>query len=92
MKAVDFLDMPDKICNRIEVAMDKKEKELYEEFKRDMIITLQGDEIDAINAAGLSNKLFKWLMERFMERTRGNTTKKKQAERLVLTIYLSFAL
>jgi SNF2 family DNA or RNA helicase len=57
MKAVDFLDMPDKISNRIEVSMDKKEKELYEEFKREMIITLKGDEIDAINAAGLSNKL-----------------------------------
>lgn len=57
MKAVDFLDMPDKISNRIEVSMDKKERELYEEFKREMIITLKGDEIDAINAAGLSNKL-----------------------------------
>lgn len=57
MKAVDFLDMPDKISNRIEVSMDKKESELYEEFKREMIITLKGDEIDAINAAGLSNKL-----------------------------------
>ncbi|EQC0811996.1 SNF2-related protein [Listeria innocua] len=57
MKAVDFLDMPDRISNRIEVSMDKKEKELYEEFKREMIITLKGDEIDAINAAGLSNKL-----------------------------------
>lgn len=57
MKAVDFLDMPDKIRNRVEVSMDKKEKELYEEFKREMIITLKGDEIDAINAAGLSNKL-----------------------------------
>ena len=57
MKAVDFLDMPDKICNRVEVSMDKKEKELYEKFKREMIITLKGDEIDAINAAGLSNKL-----------------------------------
>lgn len=57
IKAVDFLDMPDKISNRVEVSMDKKEKELYEEFKREMIITLKGDEIDAINAAGLSNKL-----------------------------------
>lgn len=57
MKAVDFLDMPDKISNQIDVSMDKKEKELYEEFKREMIITLKGDEIDAINAAGLSNKL-----------------------------------
>jgi len=57
MKAVDFLDMPDKISNRIEVSMDKKGMELYEEFKREMIITLKGDEIDAINAAGLSNKL-----------------------------------
>ena len=57
MRAVDFLDMPDKIYNRVEVIMDKKEKELYEQFKRDMIITHKGDDIDAINAAGLSNKL-----------------------------------
>jgi len=57
MKAVDFLDMPDKIYNKVEVTMDKKEKELYETFKREMIITHKGDEIDAINAAGLSNKL-----------------------------------
>jgi SNF2 family DNA or RNA helicase len=57
MKAVDLLDMPDKIYSRIEVSMDSKEMEIYEKFKRDMIITHKGEDIDAINAAGLSNKL-----------------------------------
>lgn len=57
MKAVDFLDMPEKISNRIEVSMDKKEQQLYESFQRDMVLSIKGEEIDAINAAGLSNKL-----------------------------------
>lgn len=57
MKAVDFLDMPEKISNRIEVTMDKKEQHLYDSFKRDMCMSIKGEELDAINAAGLSNKL-----------------------------------
>lgn len=57
MKAVDFLDMPEKVYNRIEVSMDKKEQQLYERFQKDMVLSLGGDDVDAINAAGLSNKL-----------------------------------
>ena len=57
MKAVDFLDMPEKVYNRIEVSMDKKEQQLYDRFQKDMVLSLSGDEVDAINAAGLSNKL-----------------------------------
>ena len=37
--------------------MDKKEQQLYESFQRDMVLSIKGEEIDAINAAGLSNKL-----------------------------------
>ena len=57
MKAVDFLDMPEKICNRIEVAMEQKEQRLYDSFRRDMCLSLGDGELDAVNAAGLSNKL-----------------------------------
>ena len=57
MKAVDFLDMPEMICNRIEVAMEQKEQRLYDSFRRDMCLSLGDGELDAVNAAGLSNKL-----------------------------------
>lgn len=57
MKAVDFLAMPEKISNRIEVAMEQKEQRLYDSFRRDMCLSLGDGELDAANAAGLSNKL-----------------------------------
>ncbi|MBB2481084.1 DEAD/DEAH box helicase [Bacillus sp. APMAM] len=57
MKAVDFLKMPEKINNRIDVSMDQMERKLYESFQRDMCLKLGDEELDAINAAGLSNKL-----------------------------------
>lgn len=57
MKAVDFLQMPEKISNRIEVSMDQKERQFYDRFQRDMFLQHGDEELDAINAAGLSNKL-----------------------------------
>lgn len=57
MKAVDYLEMPERIDNCIEVEMDEKEKKLYEEFKRDMVVSLGEEQLDAVNAAALSNKL-----------------------------------
>lgn len=57
MKAVDFLDMPERISNCIEVSMSQKEQELYDSFRRDMCLSIGDTELDAINAAGLSNKL-----------------------------------
>ena len=58
MKAVDFLNMPEKISNRIEVELEQKERQLYDDFQREMCVSLGNDEeLDAMNAAGLSNKL-----------------------------------
>lgn len=57
MKAVDFLDMPEKISNVIEVLMNEKENKQYNQLRKDMILTLESGEVDAMNAAGLSNKL-----------------------------------
>lgn len=57
MKAVDYLDMPERIDNRIEVVMSPREQKLYDDFQRDMVLALNGEELDAANAAALSGKL-----------------------------------
>lgn len=57
MKATDYLDMPECINNVVEVRMDEKETEKYKALKKDMVLKLGSSEIDALNAASLSNKL-----------------------------------
>lgn len=57
MKAVDYLDMPERIDNRIEVEMSAKEKKIYDDFCRDMVVQIGDEELDAINAGVLSGKL-----------------------------------
>lgn len=42
MKAVDHLDMPEIISRRVEVHMSPKEKKLYDDFQRNMVLQLQG--------------------------------------------------
>lgn len=57
MKAVDYLDMPERIDNRIEVEMSAKEKKIYDDFYRDMVVQIGDEELDAVNAGVLSGKL-----------------------------------
>lgn len=57
MKAVDYLDMPELIMNRVEVSMDSRERKIYDDFQRNMVVSLHGEELDAVNAAALSGKL-----------------------------------
>ena len=57
MKAVDHLDMPEIIFRHVEVHMNQKEKGLYDDFRRNMVLQLQDGELDALNAGALSNKL-----------------------------------
>ena len=57
MKAVDYLDMPERIDNRIEVEMSIKEKKIYDDFCRDMVVQIGDEELDAANAGVLSGKL-----------------------------------
>lgn len=57
MKAVDYLAMPDCIYNRVEVAMNEKERKLYEQLEKDMLLPFSDGDIDAVNAAALSGKL-----------------------------------
>jgi len=43
--------------NRVEVPLSRKEMDVYERLKQELVTNLDGEEIDAVNAAVLSNKL-----------------------------------
>lgn len=57
MKSKDFLKMPECVINEVVVSLSDKEQKLYDSLKHDMVLSLEENEIDAINAAALSNKL-----------------------------------
>ena len=58
MKSTDLLQMPELISSEYTVTLDEKEKEKYEQLKKDLILPLtEGSEITAANAASLSGKL-----------------------------------
>ena len=57
MKALDYLKMPECVSVTHEVEMSPVERELYDRMKNDLIIPLEDGDIDALNAAALSNKL-----------------------------------
>ena len=57
MKALDYLDMPDCITVNHDVEMSASERKLYDQLRTDLIIPTEDGDIDAANAASLSNKL-----------------------------------
>ena len=57
MKSKDFLKMPECVMNEVIVTLSDKEQKLYDSLKQDMVLSFEENEIDAINAAALSNKL-----------------------------------
>lgn len=57
MKALDYLDMPECLFVNHEVEMSLQERKLYDQLKSDLIIPTEDGDIDAANAASLSNKL-----------------------------------
>lgn len=57
MKSTDFLKMPECIINEVQAHLSDKEKKCYDTMKRDLVLSLEGQEIDAGSAASLSNKL-----------------------------------
>ena len=57
MKALDYLHLPDCIYVNHEVEMSPSENRFYDQLKRDLIIPTEDGDIDAANAASLSNKL-----------------------------------
>lgn len=57
MKAADFLKLPERIDNVVSVEMNKAERKLYDKLSDEMLLPFADGDIDAVNAAALSNKL-----------------------------------
>ena len=57
MKNMDHIKMPECVYSSMTVKMDPKESKFYEKLKKDMFLPFEDGEIDAVNAAALSNKL-----------------------------------
>ena len=57
MKSTDYLKMPECVINEVPVQLSEKEMGCYQTLKDDLILSLDGQDIDAANAVGLSNKL-----------------------------------
>lgn len=57
MKAEDHIKMPERIDNYVKVSMNKSEYALYQKLEQDEILTFEGGDVDALNAAVLTGKL-----------------------------------
>lgn len=57
MKSTDYLQMPECVMNRVPVFLNPVEQDTYNALKRELVVQLGGEEVDAVNAAALSNKL-----------------------------------
>ena len=57
MKNTDYLKMPDLVMNEIAVWLSEQERQHYQMLKDEMVLSLNGRDIDAANAAALSGKL-----------------------------------
>lgn len=57
MRAADHLKMPECVINEVKVKLSDAEREVYDRFKRELVISHKGEEIDAGNAAVLAGKL-----------------------------------
>lgn len=57
MKNTDFLKMPELVMNEISVRLSEDEWRHYQTMKDEMVLSLDGKDIDAVNAAALSGKL-----------------------------------
>ncbi len=57
MKSADYLTLPECVINEVPVRMSKKEQQIYDEMREEMVTKIKDTEIDAVNAAALSGKL-----------------------------------
>ena len=57
MKNTDYLKMPELVMNEIPVRLSEPEWQRYQTLKGEMVLSLNGRDIDAANAAALSGKL-----------------------------------
>ena len=57
MKSADYLKMPECVMNEVPVTLSDPERSAYDTLRRELVLSLKGEEIDAVNAAALSGKL-----------------------------------
>lgn len=57
MMAKDYLDIPERIDNIININLPVKAKDMYKALEKDLVIALEENDIVASNAAVLANKL-----------------------------------
>lgn len=61
MKTEDWLDLPPRIDRVVKVALSDEERKKYIQFERDQVLKLtEEQDITALNAAGLCNKLLQY--------------------------------
>ena len=57
MRSADYLKLPELVLTQSVVTMSAKERKAYDAMKAEMVTTIGEQEIDAVSAAALSNKL-----------------------------------
>ena len=57
MKSKDYLNLPPLTMNTVPIKMSPSEQAIYDELNAQLVVSTQGKQIDALNAASLSNKL-----------------------------------
>jgi len=57
MKSTDYLKMPECVMNEVPVTLSGPERSAYDTLRTELVLSLKGEEIDAVNAAALSGKL-----------------------------------
>lgn len=61
MKAEDYLELPQRIDQTVEVNLSDKVMERYQEFEKQQVLAIEEEgDISAVNAAALSNKLLQF--------------------------------
>jgi len=60
MQAADYLELPDFIQAGTDIALPPDEFRAYQEFEREQVMQLEGEDIQAVTAAALTNKLLQF--------------------------------
>jgi SNF2 family DNA or RNA helicase len=58
MSSEDYLDLPDKIMNTVNVTIDNYD--LYKQYEKEFYLKINSEELTAVNAGVLSNKLLQY--------------------------------
>lgn len=57
MSADDYLDMPELMKNTISISLSTKDRKTYDTLEQEFVAEVDGEEVTALNAASLGNKL-----------------------------------